>query len=78
MTKDKLVCTWAWRENEGDANKNYFVSLGSAAWISQELIFFTRSALPLGSSKNFTALLKSSNVHSLNVALNMAVLPQRP
>jgi len=55
MTKDKLVCTWAWRENEGDANKNYFVSLGSAlaqprtnllyslgfaAWIVQELYCF--------------------------------------
>ncbi len=48
------------QENEGDANKNYFVSLGSVAWLSQELIFFTRSALPLGSSKNFTAFFLSS------------------
>ncbi len=55
MPKYKLVCTWAWRENEGDANKNYFVSLGSAlaqprtnllyslgsaAWLVQELYYF--------------------------------------
>ena len=44
----------------GLLNKNYFVSLGFAAWLSQELIFFTRSALPLGSSKNFTAFFLSS------------------
>ena len=37
MTKNKLVCALAWRENEGEANKNYFVSLGFAAWLSQEL-----------------------------------------
>jgi len=27
MTKNKLVCALAWRENEGEANKNYFVCL---------------------------------------------------
>ena len=59
MTKNKLVCALAWQENEGEANKNYFVSLGSVAWLCQELIFFTRSALPLGSSKNFTAFFLS-------------------
>ena len=26
MTKNKLVCALAWRENEGEANKNYFVN----------------------------------------------------
>ena len=34
----KQTClSLAWRENESEANKNYFVSLGSAAWIVQEL-----------------------------------------
>jgi len=40
MTKNKLVCALAWRESEGEANKNYFVSLGFAAWIVQELYCF--------------------------------------
>ena len=52
MTKNKLVCALAWRENEGDANKitlftrsalprtNLLYSLGFAAWIVQELYCF--------------------------------------
>ena len=35
------------QENEGDANKNYFVSLGSVAWLSQELSFFMTSLITL-------------------------------
>lgn len=45
MTKNKLVCALAWRENEGEANKNYFVSLGSAAWLVQKLYYFFLSFL---------------------------------